>query len=83
MMVILAAPIMGQINPFSAYSAEAMAAWAEKLAAATRSGVDAWGIFDNTASGAALGNALAFERMLAPYESEITGTVLADSMAWK
>jgi len=49
----------------SSYDAERLANWAEAIAAAAARGAEAWCIFDNTASSAAMGNALDLEARLA------------------
>lgn len=46
---------------YSDYDAAALAALGKRLAAYRRRGIPTWCIFDNTASGAALGNALTLE----------------------
>jgi uncharacterized protein YecE (DUF72 family) len=50
---------------YSSYEADYLAALADRLVAHRRAGVRSWCIFDNTASGAAAGNALALMRLLA------------------
>jgi uncharacterized protein YecE (DUF72 family) len=49
---------------YSEYDAAALAAVGERLAAQRKRSIPTWCIFDNTASGAALGNALALTRCL-------------------
>jgi uncharacterized protein YecE (DUF72 family) len=49
---------------YSDYDGVALKALETRLAASHRNGVPTWCIFDNTAAGAALGNALAIERAL-------------------
>jgi uncharacterized protein YecE (DUF72 family) len=51
---------------YSDYDDAALATLAKRLDAHRRSGVQAWCILDNTASGAALGNALALTARVAP-----------------
>lgn len=53
---------------YSSYQPDYLAALADRLVAHRRSGVRSWCIFDNTASGAAAGNALELMRMLASRE---------------
>ncbi len=50
---------------YSAYEERAIAEIAGKLLATAQRSQDAWCIFDNTAAGAALANALALREMLA------------------
>jgi uncharacterized protein YecE (DUF72 family) len=50
---------------YSDYDAAALAALQQRLQQSRRNGVPAWCIFDNTASGAAFGNALALRALLA------------------
>ena len=50
---------------YSSYHADYLAALADRLVAHRRAGVRSWCIFDNTASGAAAGNALELMRLLA------------------
>ena len=49
---------------YSAYPVEVLAALADRLRQAEAQGAEAWCIFDNTASGAAAGDALALLRLL-------------------
>ncbi|MEZ3136491.1 DUF72 domain-containing protein [Stutzerimonas kunmingensis] len=49
----------------SPYSAESLERLAEELGISARSGLPCWCIFDNTASGAAVSNALALQALLA------------------
>lgn len=49
----------------SAYSAEWLERLAGELRTSARSGVPCWCIFDNTASGAAVSNALALQALVA------------------
>jgi uncharacterized protein YecE (DUF72 family) len=53
---------------YSSYEPAYLAAVADRLAAHRRAGVRSWCIFDNTASGAAAGNALELMRLLAMRE---------------
>jgi uncharacterized protein YecE (DUF72 family) len=46
---------------WSRYDEAALAAWASRIAVLCRDGVETWVIFDNTAGGAAAGNALEFK----------------------
>ena len=50
---------------YSSYQSDYLAALADRLVAHRRAGVRSWCIFDNTASGAAAGNALELMRLLA------------------
>ncbi|MBZ9737818.1 MULTISPECIES: DUF72 domain-containing protein [unclassified Mesorhizobium] len=49
---------------YSDYDAESLARFSGQMAAAAASGAEVWGIFDNTAGGHALGNALKVEAMI-------------------
>ncbi|GLQ80240.1 hypothetical protein GCM10007881_37590 [Mesorhizobium huakuii] len=49
---------------YSDYDAEALGRIARQVQAAVASGSEAWGIFDNTASGHALGNALSVDAVI-------------------
>jgi uncharacterized protein YecE (DUF72 family) len=51
---------------WSKYDAAALATLRRRLEEHRRSGVQAWCIFDNTASGAALGNALELAQLVVP-----------------
>lgn len=53
---------------YSSYHADYLAALGDRLVAHRRAGVRSWCIFDNTASGAAAGNALELIRLLASRE---------------
>ncbi|HET9004225.1 MAG TPA: DUF72 domain-containing protein [Gemmatimonadaceae bacterium] len=53
---------------YSSYQSEYLATLADSLVAHRRAGVRSWCIFDNTASGAAAGNALELMRLLASRE---------------
>lgn len=53
---------------YSSYHADYLATLAERLVTHRRAGVRSWCIFDNTASGAAAGNALELMRLLARRE---------------
>jgi uncharacterized protein YecE (DUF72 family) len=49
---------------YSAYEPALIAALAERIARALREGTDVWCIFDNTAAGAAVDNALSLNQAL-------------------
>jgi uncharacterized protein YecE (DUF72 family) len=49
---------------YSDYDAESLDRFARQMEAAAASGAEVWGIFDNTANGHALGNALAISAMV-------------------
>ncbi len=51
---------------WSNYEPEALAAWARRVAQAASGGVETWAIFDNTAHGHAIENALAFASACSP-----------------
>lgn len=51
---------------YSSYDGEYLAALASRLAAHRAAGTRSWCVFDNTASGAAAGNALELMRLLDP-----------------
>jgi uncharacterized protein YecE (DUF72 family) len=50
---------------YSAYDADALAALQQRMQQSCRDGVPAWCIFDNTASGAAFGDALSLQALMA------------------
>jgi uncharacterized protein YecE (DUF72 family) len=50
---------------YSSYSEDSLATLAQRITAATDRGAEGWCIFDNTASGAAMENALLLEQLLA------------------
>ncbi|TGP98879.1 MULTISPECIES: DUF72 domain-containing protein [unclassified Mesorhizobium] len=50
---------------YSDYDADSLARFGRQMEAAAASGAEVWGIFDNTAAGHALGNALAVESTIA------------------
>ncbi len=57
---------------YSSYAPEVLRALADRLRLATLSGTPAWCIFDNTASGAAVTDALALQDLLGPVHTVFT-----------